>query len=56
MTDQTETFTASTEGRLAEWLGLVRALPVLTTALEVQTVLPAQRVTLVMLPGVSLIV
>ena len=53
MTDQTETFTASTEGRLAECLGLARALLAMTM-LEVHTVKPAQKVTLVMLPGVSL--
>ena len=55
MTDQTETSTASMEGRLAEFLSLVRALPAIMV-LVVHTVKPAQKVTLVMLPGVSLIV
>ena len=55
MTDQMETFTASMEGRLAECLGLARALPAIMV-LAVHTVKPAQKVTQVMLPGVSLIV
>ena len=53
--DLTETFTASMEGRLAECLGLARALLAMTM-LEVQTVLPAQKATVGMPPGVSLIV
>jgi hypothetical protein len=56
MTEQTETFTASMEGRLTECLGLARALFVVTKVLEVQIVLPAQKVTLVMPPGASLTV
>ena len=54
-TDQTETFTASMEGRLAECLGLVRALLAMTM-LVVHTVKPAQKATLGMLLGASLIV
>jgi hypothetical protein len=55
MTEQMETFTASMEGRLAECLGLARALLAMTMLVG-HTVKPAQKVTLVMLPGVSLIV
>ena len=51
----TATFTASTEGRLAECLGLARALPALTMLVG-QTVLPVQKATVGMPPGVSLIV
>jgi hypothetical protein len=55
MTDQMETFTASTEGRLVECLGLAHALPAMIM-LAVHTVKPAWRVTVVMLPGVFFIV
>ena len=55
MMDQKETFTASTEGRLAECLGLARALPAFMKALGDQTVLPAQMVIVEMLHGASLI-
>ena len=55
MTDQTETFTALTEGRLAECLGLARALLAMTM-LVVHTVKPAQKATVGTPPGVSLIV
>ena len=50
--DQKETFTASTEDRLVECLGLARALPAMK-ALVVQTVQHAQMATVVTLHGAS---
>ena len=44
------------EDRLVVCLVIARALPVLMMVLTVHTVKPAQKVTLVMLPGVSVIV
>ena len=55
MTDQTETFTASTEGRLAECLVIARALLAMTMLVG-QTVPHVLKATAVMPPGVSLIV
>jgi hypothetical protein len=50
--DQTENFTASTEGRLVECLGLAPALLAMTMLVG-QTVPHVLKATLVMLPGVS---
>jgi hypothetical protein len=55
MTDQTETFTASMEARLAEFLGLARALLAMTMLVG-QTVPHVLKATVGMPPGVSLIV
>jgi hypothetical protein len=55
MTVQMGTSTASMEGRLVVLLDLARALLAMTMLVG-HTVKPAQKVTLVMLPGVSLIV